>query len=135
MRRSAMSLLAVLALCQPAGADDHRWVEVTRPMLACDATDDDGLLRRQFLDFLDSMPKAAPLPANCRRTLQVGEKYILNGSQSEADTQLLVKMWTAACPGGPQLIRPVYAPPRRMVGAYLRLIRTPTACEPSEVQP
>ena len=64
-------MLAVLALCHPVMADEHRWVEVTHPMLACDAAgDDDQSLKMQFLIFLEAMPLALPWPERCRRTLR-----------------------------------------------------------------
>src|SRR5687768_16007334 len=136
MRGIAICLGAVLALPLPAITAEDRWVEVTRPMLAYDAGHEDPLLRRQFLDFLASMPEAAPLPSKCGRTLQVGEKYILGGAQTHADTHLLVTLRDVVCPGenGPQNL--VYAPPRRIVGAYLRPIRDPgDDCPGAAVQP
>ena len=130
-RRGLFFLLAVVALCQPAVPDEHRWVRVTRPMLACDAAgDDDASLRMQFLIFLEAMPLASPLPEQCRRTLRVGEMYLLDADQTEAETKVLVKLWEASCSGGrTETGAAIYAPPRRSMGAYLTPIRAPAACE------
>ena len=135
MRGRLSLLFALLALCQPATADDLRWVEVTRPMLACEAANDDGSRKRRFLDFLESMPQAAPLPERCRRTLRAGEAYLLDPDQTEADTQEIVKLWQVSClSGGIRLVAALYAPPRRIMGAYLRPARAPNGCEEDEGQ-
>jgi hypothetical protein len=130
--RNIAALVIVLFGCEQAAADEDRWVKVTRPMLACEVADDDGLLRQQFLGFLASMPEAAPLPAKCRRVLQVGAIFVLDSTQTEADTQLLVKMREGYCLEGTAPKRQVYAPPRRMVGAYLRPISPPQECGHSD---
>jgi hypothetical protein len=53
-------------------------------MLACDAAGDaDVPLRMQFLILLEAMPLASPLPEQCRRTLRVGETYLLDADQTE----------------------------------------------------
>ncbi len=129
--RGLFSLLALVALCQPSLPDENRWVRVTRPMLACDAAgDDDQSLKMQFLIFLEAMPLASPLPERCRRTLRVGETYLLDADQTEAETKVLVKLWEASCSGGRiQTEAVTYAPPRRSMGAYLTPIRAPTTCD------
>jgi hypothetical protein len=62
--------------------------------------DDDASLRMQFLIFLEAMPLASPLPEQCRRTLRVGEMYLLDADQTEAETKVLVKLWEASCSAG-----------------------------------
>src|SRR5687767_2478147 len=95
--RGLFSLLAIVALCQPALPGESHWVKVTRPMLACDATgDDDESLKMQLLIFLEAMPLASPLPERCRRTLRIGEMYLLDAGQTEAETKVLVKLWEAS---------------------------------------
>ena len=129
-KRGLFSLLAVVALCQPAMPGESPWVKVTRPMLACDAAgDDDQSLKMQFLIFLEAMPVASPLPEQCRRTLRVGDTYLLDADQREAETKVLVKLWEASCSGGSiETKAAIYAPPRRSMGAYLTPIRAPAAC-------
>lgn len=58
--------------------------------------------------------------------LKVGEKYELDGDQTEADPLAVVKMWEGVCPQGclPTMM-PVYAPPPGEVGAYLRQTTPP----------
>ena len=117
---------ALLAFVGTAKAwENGIWVEVTRPMVACGAVNDDPALRDLLLDFLAQMPKASQLPDKCRM-LQVGEKLQLDGEQAEADTQVVVKMWEGVCPRGClPTMTPLYAPPRRLVGAYLRPTEPP----------
>jgi hypothetical protein len=100
------------------------WVVVSRPMMACgDQGDDDTALRQTLLDTF-AHPNAQ-LPEGCAM-LKVGEKYLLDDKQSEADTKIAVKIWAPVCPQGcvPSMT-PVFAPPRRLVGIYLRLTKAP----------
>jgi hypothetical protein len=99
------------------------WVVVSRPMMACGAPDDDISLRQTLLDTFANPD--AKLPESCA-LLKVGEIYLLDDEQSEADTKIAVKMWAPVCPKGcVPAMTSVYAPPRRLVGIYLRPTKPP----------
>ena len=118
---SALALLSGLLFTGSAAAwENGIWVKVTRPMVACTAVDDDPSLQALLLAYLSAKPKPSALPEKCR-ILKSGEKFQLDGEQTEKDTHVVVKMWEGVCPRGclPTMM-PVYAPPRRLVRAYLR---------------
>ena len=101
------------------------WVEVTRPVLSCGAINDSPSLQNLLLDTLVHPPANGKLPEGCSQ-LVVGDKYLLDDKQSEEDTKNFVKMWAGVCPHGcVPYMTPVYAPPRRIVGVYLRPTNPP----------
>ncbi len=105
--------------------EPDKWVEVTRPMISCGATNDDPNLKDLLLETLIKSPSNLKLPAGCEM-LRVGGKYMLDEWQTEEDTEIVVKMWAGVCPSGClPTMTPVYAPPRRIVGAYLRPTTAP----------
>jgi hypothetical protein len=58
--------------------------------------------------------------------LKVGDKFLLDDEQTEADTHIAVKMWIRNCLRDcVPAMSAVYAPPRRLVGAYLRPTKAP----------
>jgi hypothetical protein len=132
MTKRLSFLVALAALGQPAVADD-RWVKVTLPVLACEAGLEDRLLKAEFLRFLEAMPIASTLPEECRRMLEVGQTYLLDPEQTEEEAQELVQLWKASCANGRvRLVAALYAPPRRLMGAYLRPARAPDGCEKAD---
>lgn len=101
------------------------WLQVTRPMYACESTDDSpelrALLLNSYLVWRDSNATAK----GCR-VLRVGEIFLLDHEQIEADTKIVVKLWSPVCPRGcvPSMT-PVYGPARNIAGDYLRPVAPP----------
>jgi hypothetical protein len=108
-----------------AGMPKQVWVVVTHPMMSCGAPDDDLSIRQTLLDVLAHPPAAGKLREGCGM-LKVGTTFMLDDEQSEAETKIAVKLWALVCPQGcvPSMT-PVYAPPRRLVGIYLRPTKPP----------
>jgi hypothetical protein len=101
------------------------WVQVTRPMYACESTNDSAELRALFLgSYLHWVDGKGT--ANGCRVLKLGEVFLLDHEQTEADTKIVVKMWSPVCPRGcvPSMT-PVYAPARSIAGDYLRPVPPP----------
>jgi hypothetical protein len=110
-----------------AGVPKQVWVIVTHPMMSCGAPDDDVSIRQTLLDVLARSPAEGKLPEGCSM-LKVGTTFMLDHEQSEAETKIAVKLWAPVCPQGcvPSMtLTPVYAPPRRLVGIYLRPTKPP----------
>lgn len=105
------------------------WVAVTHPMLSCTAAVDDPALIELLFENLTNMSDQKNFPEGCDM-LEVGEKYLLDDEQSEEETKKVVKMWAGTCPQGcvPAMM-PFYAPPRSIVGAYLRPTSPPKGWE------
>lgn len=112
-------------------AKKHRdtWVMVTRPVLSCGSMKDSEQLKETLLDALVHPMPGGALPEGCS-LLSVGDKYLLDGEQTEEETQIVVKMWAGVCPKGClPTMTPIYAPPRRLVGRYLKPTKAPPGWE------
>ena len=100
------------------------WVAATRSMLACTATavNDDPSLADLVLETLIHPRADGSLPDACYR-MEPGDVFILDDQHTAAETRIFVKLWSPVCSSGclPSMV-PVYAPPRRLVGAYLRVL-------------
>ena len=124
-------LMALFVVTMPVRADDvgkgrrDVWVVVTRSTIACGNTDEDVSFVSLLLDTLKHPSSNGKLPEGCRN-LKVGEKFLLDDRQTEAETKIAVVLWEGICPRGclPSMI-PLYAPPRRLVGAYLKPTKPP----------
>lgn len=106
------------------------WVEVTRPVVYCGGTDADGaaflLLRwlgSENGEIDDDIAQSCGL-------LTVGDRYMLDDQQPEVDRSRVVLMWSPVCPKGcsPTMI-PAAAPPRHLVGTYLKPTKPPKGWE------
>ena len=106
---------------------DGTWVEVTKPMLACGSSNDyaDGAkLPDMVLQTLIAPPGTAR-PEDCF-DLKVGQKLMLDDQPDRPDTDWIIKMWAPNCQTGcVPYMDVVYAPPRRIVGAYLQPTTAP----------
>jgi hypothetical protein len=103
----------------------ENWVQVTRPMLACGAVNDSAELRALLLATYPAWKSGKPLPEGCRH-LKVGEKFVLDHEQTEADRRVVTKMWARVCERGcVPAATPVYAPAQNVAGVYLRTTRRP----------
>lgn len=98
------------------------WVAATRSMLACTAVNDDPSLADLVLETLIHPRADGSLPDACYR-MEPGDVFKLEDGQTAAETEIFVKLWSPVCSSGclPSMV-PVYAPPRRLVGAYLRVL-------------
>lgn len=113
----------------PAQADKSEqklWVEVTRPMIACGSVQDDATLRQSIVNLYPLWLKDPSANAPDCRPLEVGQVLLVDDEQTEADRQVVLRLWEPVCPKGcSPAMTPIYAPPRRAVGAYLRPISPP----------
>lgn len=97
------------------------WVTVTRPMIACRGVLDTGALRKSLIELYPRWLKDKSATAEGCAALDVGDVLLVDNEQTEADRQIVLKLWEPVCPKGcSPATTPVYAPPRREVGAYLR---------------
>ena len=105
-----------------AGDSPDVWVAATRSMLACTAVNDDRSLADLVLETLIHPRTDGNLPEACYM-MAPGDVFILDDEQTAAETEIFVKLWSPVCSSGclPSMV-PVYAPPRRLVGAYLRVL-------------
>ena len=134
MKIGATALVALLASTQLAGAQhladraialpnptgQHIWLEVTRPMLGCSATQDDPeLIPRLHNAFADWMG-GQRLPDRCS-VIRVGTKLLLDYVQPNGAVRLI-----EVCAGGcSPFMWPVYMPQHAFVGTFLRPARPP----------
>jgi hypothetical protein len=84
------------------------WVVVTHPVLACNDGSDGPELRQKMLDAFLHPNADGTLPEGCA-PLKVGDKYLLDDCLKDCVPAM----------------SPVFAPPRRLVGAYLRPTKAP----------
>ena len=98
----------------------QQWVVVTRSVISCGDVWDNPKARQRLFNTLANPPSDGRLPENCA-LLKVGDKYLLDDQQSDEDARIVVKMWAPVCPKGcSPTMTPNYAPPRQLIGAYLR---------------
>jgi hypothetical protein len=126
MKRSLLFIVIALVSVTSAGiAAENRWVEVTKPMIACEAVTDNPSLPHHLLDSLMKW-QAFEAPAEGCKALAVGDKLQLDDQQTEAQTKLFVKSWRPVCRHGcSPYMTPVYSPSKAQVGAYLRPTKPP----------
>ena len=94
-------------------------------MLACENIADSNDLRHELLDAYPLWRAGKQLPSGCA-VLPPGAKFLLDDQQTEADTQLVVKMWRPVCLHGcSPFMTPVYSPARNVVGVYLKAASPP----------
>ncbi|WP_439575948.1 hypothetical protein [Phreatobacter sp.] len=134
MRATVIALIGVIASTQVAGAqyladagarlpnpaEQHIWMEVTRPMLGCSAAQDDPeLIPRLHNAFADWMG-GQQLPPGCS-AIRVGTKLLLDYVQPTGALRLI-----EVCSGGcSPFMWPVYMPQHGFVGAFLRPTQPP----------
>jgi hypothetical protein len=120
MKRITLCIpIAAMVLITPSKAQDQ-WVEVTKPVLACEAAEDDPSLPRRLFDSLLRVRAYQAAAEGCK-ALEVGDKLLLDNKQTEDERKLFVKSWRRVCTQGCSPYRtPVYSPSRTQVGAYLR---------------
>ena len=129
MKRIILNVAIVSTLlCAPCRAE-NRWVEVTKPMIACEAVNDDPALPHRLLDSLMKL-QAFEAPVTDCKALAIGDKLQLDDRQTEEQRKLFVKSWRPVCPHGcSPYMTPVYSPSKAQVGAYLRPTHPPKGWE------
>lgn len=131
LRLGRQFLVFALMICALSAGDSSVaetpdiWVQATRPMLACTASQDDARVQSLVLQTLINPPLDGRLPEGCS-TIEIGDFFLLDDRQSPIETEIIIKMWAPVCPKGcvPSMDL-VYAPPRRIVGDYLRPVSAP----------
>ena len=121
-----LAIALIFSVEPAAGKTPDIWVQATRPMLACGATQDDLSVQNLVLETLIHPSPDGSLPEGCWM-IASGDIFLLDDRQSPVDTEIIVKMWAPVCPKScvPSMDL-VYAPPRRIVGDYLRPVSAPS---------
>jgi hypothetical protein len=112
-------LAAAIALAAaPAIANASEWVQVTKPVVACEGVDDSPNLATGVLVYLQTRTMEQGCAA-----LKTGDKLQLDG---ELQSTGVVKFWRPVCPHGcvPSMT-PVYAPLPSRAGVYFRRTTPP----------
>jgi hypothetical protein len=114
--RLALAVASASVLAAPSQASD--WVQITKPMVACEAIEDNPNLATGVIVYLATGTKEEGCEA-----LKVGDKLELDG---ELKSTGVVKFWRPVCkPGCSPFMTPVYAPLRSRVGNYYRKTSPP----------
>jgi hypothetical protein len=121
--RLVLSLVLLLAAGpSPAAAAEDHWVVATRPVAYCGgpATQlQPDEAKALLLSWLGDGEIDDDIAQSCG-LLPVGEKFLLDDKQTEAERQEAVLLWHANCTSGcSPFMSPFYAPSRKLVGAYL----------------
>jgi hypothetical protein len=110
--------VAVALAAAPTIAHASEWVQVTKPVVACEGVDDSPNLATGVLVYLQTRT----LEQGCA-SLKAGDKLELDG---ELQSTGVVKFWRPVCPHGcvPSMT-PVYAPLPSRAGVYFRRTTPP----------
>lgn len=105
------------------------WFEITQPMVGCSDVQDSPELRQSAMRAISAWTARTSFPTNCR-VFQPGKRLLLDTQQSEAERQQLLKLWEMNCRAEcTPFASPVYLPPWRIVGPYLRPSAPPPGWE------
>jgi hypothetical protein len=105
------------------------WFEITQPMVGCSEVQDGPELQQSARRAIIAWAARATLPAGCQ-VIQPGKRLLLDTEQTEPQRQQMVKLWEMNCRSGcVPFASPVYMPPWRAVGPYLRPSAPPPGWE------
>lgn len=105
------------------------WFEITQPMVGCSEVQDSPELQQTAKRAILAWRTRTSLPPNCQ-VFQPGKRLLLDTQQTEAERQQLLKLWEMNCRTGcVPFASPVYMPPWRIVGPYLRPSAPPPGWE------
>ena len=105
------------------------WFEVSRPMVGCSHTEDSPQLQQSAMQAILAWQARTSLPQGCQ-VIQLGKRLLLDAEQTEPQRQQVVKLWEMNCRAEcVPFASPVYMPPWRIVGPYLRPSAPPPGWE------
>ncbi len=118
-------MLAVIAVMIPPAHARDVWVRITKPVIGCGEAEDDPAMKERMLQLIIRPADPEHLPEGCR-TLKKGEIFMLDNEQTEGENNEAVKLWSLNCTRGcSPYMSPIFAPPRRISGVYLKRTRAP----------
>jgi len=110
-------------------APKAEWFEVSQSMVGCSQAEDSPQLQQSAMQAILAWQARTALPQDCR-VVQPGRRLLLDTEQTEPQRQQLVKLWEMHCRSGcVPFASPVYMPPWRIVGPYLRPSAPPPGWE------